>query len=261
MDQIIAKKIARFCRNNYIRQPMIVGGAVRNIVLNQQNQVHDIDLTTNNSDVTRLAIGFATENDIFFKVFKDMHVTCYIDLAPDLDFSSNFISAKAVDFFKNTKYSDPKYYEVISRDFTINTLHKSMFNNDIIDPLDCGVDDCNNKVLKCISSPEITFYDDPRRVYRVITMSSKFDLSIDGGIMDYVKKNVELYSSRNPLISDSFILHEIEKAMDANEDRFLQLSFDTGLIKHIPLIGKFKDFIIKNNLTSKYLDLNKNKLY
>ena len=261
MENLIFSKIKEFSEKNHIRQPLIVGGVPRDIVLNRQLSPRDVDLTTNNSDVTRLAIGFAIENNIFYKIFGDLHVTAYIDNGPDLDFSSNFISKNAVDFFKGTKYSDKKYHEVISRDFSINTMHKSMFNNNIIDPLNMGINDCNDKILRCVTTPEISFSDDPRRAYRAIVFSSKFDLKIDGQIIDYLLKNKDSFSIKNPLISDTYIIHEIDKIIDSKEEALLNNLIDTGLFKNIPLIGKFKDAVIKNNLVEDYLDANKNTVY
>ncbi len=261
MDQAIAEKILKFSRDNHIRPPLIVGGVPRSIVLNIGEIPRDIDLTTNDSDITRLAIGFCIDLNIFYKIFGDLHVTGYLDTGPDLDFSSNFISSAAVDFFKDKKYSDKKYYEVISRDFTINTMHKSMFNDEIIDPLNMGIKDCNNKIIKCISNPEISFSDDPRRAYRAVIFASKLNLNIDGSIIDHILENNNIFSTKNPLISDTYIIHEIDKIIDLKAESLLNNLIETGLFKNVPLIGKFKDAVLENNLITKYLDLNKNRVY
>lgn len=256
MDLDIANKLRKFSSEIFSDTPLIVGGYVRDYIFNLEEESVDIDLTTNNSDITRLAVGFAIENNYYYKVFNDLHVTIYTDKYKNLDFSSNFNSKNAIDFYKSTKFSNKKYYEVISRDFTINTLHKSMFDDKIIDLLDVGLKDCENKIIKSVSNPEICFNDDPRRAYRAISLAARLNLSIDGSIIDFILNNSSLFMPlNNSSISETYITSTIDGAIGVNDDILLDYLVESRLLKNIPLIGKFKDLIISNNMVSNYLDL------
>ena len=259
MDPELASNLRGFSKENHIMTPMIVGGYVRDLVLTPGLEPADIDLTTNDADVTRLGIGFALKNNLYYKIFSDLHITIYSQQYMNLDFSSNFNSKSAMDFFNTTKFSNQKYHEVISRDFTINTLHKSMFSDEIIDPLNIGLKDCQDKIIKVVSTPEICFGDDPRRVYRAVSIATRFGLKIDENIIDFIRKNhTRFMPTGGGAISETYILSTIDKSMGINDDLLIQLLIDTKLLPFVPLVGKFKDLLIKKNMISSYLDLIKN---
>jgi tRNA nucleotidyltransferase/poly(A) polymerase len=145
---------------------------------------------------------------------------------------------------------------VISRDFTINTLHKGMFDDKVIDLLDVGLKDCENKIIRAVSNPEICFNDDPRRAYRAISLATRLNLSIDSSIMDFILKNNSLFMPlNNSSVSETYITSTIDSAIGINDNILLEYLIDSKLLKNIPLIGKFKDLIISNNMISNYLDL------
>lgn len=255
MDIQLANNIKRVAIEHHIDVPLIVGGYVRDSILGLENQIQDIDLTTNNPDVLRLAVQFAHNNNFYYKIFNDLHITIYSDKYKNLDFSSNFNSKLAIEFFKNKNFSEKKYYEIISRDFTINTLHMSMFNNKIIDPLNVGQKDCDLRLIRATSSPEICLKDDPRRAYRAVSIASKLNFKIDGSMVDYIRANHSNFvPEKVGAISEPYITANIDKVIGINDDVLLGYLIDTGLLSCVPLIGKYKDLLIKNNMISIYLD-------
>jgi len=258
MDKAIASSLNDFAEKNFIKPPQIVGGYVRDIVLGRELSSPDIDLTTNNSDITRLAVGFAAEYGYFFKVFEDLHTTIYLDQKKNLDFSSNFNSKKAIDFFKNSNFSDKKYYEVISRDFSINTLHMDISSSNIIDMLSIGLKDIEDKVIKPVSNAEICFSDDPRRIYRAAALSAKLNFRIDKSIVKFAVENKELFSINNPAVKDSYILSTLEKAIGFNDDLLIDNLISLNVLKNVPLIGRLKDLLIAKNRINTYLDMQSN---
>ena len=255
MEPDLANNLKKFAEENYIDIPLIVGGYVRDSIFGFHDNIVDIDLTTNNSDITRYAIGFALKNNFYYKIFNDLHVTIYTDQYKNLDFSSNFNSKKAIDFYKNSKFSDKKYYEVISRDFTINTLHQNLFNETILDPLETGLEDCDQKIIKAVSTPKICFEDDPRRAYRAIAIATKLGLNIDGKIIDFIKNHHSIFMPiNNKFVSENYITSNIDKVIGFNDEILLNLLIDTNLLPFVPLIGKFKDLLISKNMITVYLD-------
>ncbi|HLO99014.1 MAG TPA: HD domain-containing protein, partial [Fimbriimonas sp.] len=58
--------------------------------------------------------------------------------------------------------------DALRRDFTANTLMRSIFTDEIIDPLGCGLADLEAKVLRTPLDPLETFSDDPLRMLRAV---------------------------------------------------------------------------------------------
>ena len=127
----ILSKILKISEENKISKPYLVGGIPRDLYLGLDPTDSDLDITTNSSDIIRLALLSCDYFRKYFKVFDDGHITIYLD-DYTLDFSSNFISDAAV---KYAGYiNDNSLEEVYSRDFTINTLHMDLESYETIDP-------------------------------------------------------------------------------------------------------------------------------
>lgn len=245
--------------SNYIAKPLLVGGIPRDIYLGvSKDDYRDIDITTNTPDVTRLGITFAENTKSNFLMFEDGHLTVHHQ-DYSYDFSSNFISDKVVDYLNNNlNIYDQKFYEIYSRDFTINTLHKEFFSDKILDPTRVGIDDCNNKIIKTICPPEITLVDDARRAFRAIEFATRFGFQIDTNIINFIKENLELFSiEKNPIIKESYVSGIIFKSLENNSEKTLSYLIESNLFYNIPLVGKFKEELIKKRLILKYLDNNK----
>jgi len=215
--------------------PYLVGGVPRDQIisgtatLGKVNSI-DLDITTNSSDSMRLAILFASRNNFRFRIFDDRHITVFLKDF-NIDFSSNYISNRAVNFLKSEQCDDylcpafpeikDKVTEVYSRDFTINALHQNIKTGEIVDILGRSFDDISDRVIKTILPPEITIYDDPRRVFRAIRFSTKFGFDIDNNIKDYVKNNKNIFTS--PSVKDGYISSQISTSMEHNSEKTIEI--------------------------------------
>jgi hypothetical protein len=262
----IYSNILKICKENYIVEPYIVGGVPRNLYLNLQeerdsfyanseDEFRDIDITTNDSETTRLGITCADYMQERFKFFKDGHLTIYIKDAV-LDFSSNFISVDVVDYItKELNIKDRKLFEVYSRDFTINTLHKKFFDDKILDFINKGKEDLDNKILRTPVPARITLNDDFRRVFRSINFAARFGLSIDGDIIDYTRENRDKFTGENKwVLKEAFITSIIGESINKNADITMHYLSEMNLLPTVPLVGNFKEELIKRKLINKYLD-------
>ncbi len=255
-----------------MEMPYIVGGVPRDYSIfgsatiggsssGISSRAVDLDMTTNSSDSMRLAILFASRNDLRFRIFDDRHVTVFLKNF-NVDFSSNYISKNVIDFLKSeqcTEYLCPafpeieeKALEIYSRDFTINALHQNIRTGEIVDILDRSLKDIEDKKITTILPPEITLLDDPRRVFRAIRFSTKFGFSIDEDIKQYVKNNKHILSSSS--VKDGYISSEISMSMKYNSDETIKALKDMDILGMIPMTGDFKEYIIKNKLVIDYLD-------
>jgi hypothetical protein len=250
----IYKSIADISSKNYISEPMVVGGIPRDIYLGNVTNT-DIDLTTNDADCPRLGISASMQLGLGFKMFKDGHVSVYADNKA-LDFSGNFISDKASTFARN-KYGveDRGLFEVYSRDFTINTMHKKLFEHDLLDITGLATKDLDGKLIRTVTTPEICFEDDLRRVFRAINFAARLGFSIDGSIIDYAKNNVDIFSREmGRTLRDAFVTTIIGESISEDAEKTLGYLMDMGILSLIPLTGSFKEELIKRRMIAKYLD-------
>ena len=256
----ILRRLEQIAEANYIAKPMFVGGIPRDVYLGlEKDKYNDLDITTNTYDITRLGITFAEEMGASFLLFEDGHLSVNLD-EYTYDFSSNFISDSVVDYLnEELKITDSKFYEIYSRDFTINTLHKLFFSDEIIDPTGKGIDDCNNKIIKTICPPSITLKDNAKRAYRAIEFSARFGFEIDSEIISYIKNNLEFFSlEKNPILKEGYVSSLMDKALEKDPERTIFNLLETNLFYNVPLTGLFKQELIKRRLVLKYLDNIKN---
>jgi len=248
-------KILKICEENYISDPYIVGGIPRDIYLNRENDFRDIDITTNDSDTARLAITTAYSLNKGFKVYPDSHVSIFLE-NKTLDFSSNFVSTDVIAFMeKDLGIEDPKLFEVFSRDFTINTLHKSFLDNNIIDPTNMGINDLNNKIIRTPVPAAITIQDDVRRLFRAINFAARLNFNIDEDIVQYALENRRSFTGENRWkLKDAFLTSLIGESIEADADITMHYISEMNLLPVIPMVGRFKDELIKRKLVGKYLD-------
>lgn len=246
--------ILKVARENYIEEPLIVGGIPRDIYLGLP-KTNDIDLTTNTSDSTRLGISSSIEIGAPFKVFSDGHVSLYTTDGA-VDFSGNFVSEKAVSYYESEygKVSDDMR-EIVSRDFTINTLHRRFDETNLIDKTGFAIRDLDKKIVRTISSPDICFEDDVRRVFRAINFAARFNFEVDGAIINFCLNNYDFISQEmGKSLRDAFVTNIISSSINANSDITVGLVMEMGIMHLIPLVGEYKEALIKRRLVAKYLD-------
>lgn len=244
----ILKTISRIADFYKIKKPYIVGGIPRDIYLGIKDiKSTDVDITTNSNDSLRLGILFSDRINEIFELSDDGHVTVFTSKY-DIDFSSNFVSKSVVKFLdgKHTGYE-----EAFSRDFTINTLHQDLDTGKIIDPTGMGFKDIKNKIIRTPVPPEITFNDDPRRIYRAVNLAARYDFNIAPEVVEFARKNKDLFSSKN--IKDSYAAIKLNKSLEENEDKTIQLLKELDLFKNVPLSGKFKEILISKKYLADYL--------
>jgi hypothetical protein len=256
-------KILKICKENYIDEPYIVGGIPRSLYINASNEeagfdmqkYKDIDITTNDSDITRLGITSAGELGKGFRFFNDGHVSVYTE-SVILDFSSHFISSMAVEYVKEElNIKDKKLFEVYSRDFTINTLHKRFFEDEIFDLTNKGKEDLDKKILRTPVPARITLNNDFRRIYRAISFAARFGFKIDDEIIDYVKNNRDKFTGENKwVLKEAFMTSIIGEAINNDPDVTMYYLEEMNLLPTVPMSGVFKEELIKRRLVNKYLD-------
>jgi len=159
-------------------KPVIVGGYIRDVILNIPSNDIDIELygIASLDEVEHILQEFGDVNSVgkSFGVCK----LFYNDL--DLDFSlprqDNKI-ASGHQGFKITVDTNLDFKTAASRrDFTINAIGYDVKNKKILDPYH-GREDLDKKILKAVDNKK--FKEDPLRVLRAVVFASRFDMKLD----------------------------------------------------------------------------------
>ncbi|WP_313339835.1 CCA tRNA nucleotidyltransferase [Sedimentibacter sp.] len=196
-------------KNGY--EAYIVGGCVRDSLLS--TVPHDWDITTS-----------AKPNEIIncFKNYRTINtglkhgtVTVLIDNV-QIEVTTYRIDGKYTDNRRpdNVVFTDDIYHDLKRRDFTINALAYN--DNGIVDLFD-GIEDLQNKVIKCVGNPDERFNEDGLRILRALRFASVLEFSIDDKTSNSIHKNKELLKN----ISKERINVELNKLI--NGENFLNI--------------------------------------
>lgn len=215
--------LEKFNSNGF--EAFIVGGCVRDSLLNKKPQ--DYDITTN---------AFPEKiEELFDKTIptgiKHGTVTVLIDKNP------YEVTTYRVDgeYLNNRKPKDVKFVSNIEedlsrRDFTINAMAYSPY----LGFKDCfnGKDDLKNKLIRCVGDPDKRFSEDALRMLRAIRFSCQLNFKIEKLTAESIRKNFKLIKN----ISMERIQSEFTKIILSNDpDKGLMLLRKLG----------FSDFLIE----------------
>lgn len=152
----------------------IVGGAVRDLLLNKK--ILDIDINTNASNK---AIKMIFNDYPLYDIGKELGTVTLvlekykIDITPFRK-EDRYVNHRRPSIITNT--NDLKE-DLIRRDFTINAICINS-KKEIVDLLN-GVNDLNNKIIKAIGNPYNRFEEDALRILRAIRFKSILDFKIE----------------------------------------------------------------------------------
>ncbi|MBR5341277.1 MAG: CCA tRNA nucleotidyltransferase [Erysipelotrichaceae bacterium] len=152
----------------------LVGGAVRNILL--KRKIEDYDVTT---DADPNAIRMLFNNYRTYDIGKK-HGTITVLIDSE--------KIEITPFRREDKYSDHRHPDKVEftgnlkddlkrRDFTINAMCLDR-NGDLVDYFG-GLEDLNNKLIRCIGDPNTRFNEDALRILRAIRFKVKLGFEIE----------------------------------------------------------------------------------
>ena len=173
-------------KNNY--EAYIVGGAIRDILIDQNPKDFDIATSATPEQIRKLF----KKSRIIGRRFKLVHV---LDGRNIIEVSTFRAKPQEREIMANGVERDNAYgtlkEDAERRDFTSNSIYFNPTNNKLIDFYG-GIDDIKNKQLTIIGIPEIRFQEDPIRILRAIRFAAKLDLSINEDIKSIIHKNINL---------------------------------------------------------------------
>lgn len=176
--------------NKFGYKAFLVGGGVRDLLLGKKPK--DFDVATN---ATPNQIKKMFNNcRIIGRRFKIVHVlfkgkVIEVSTFRSLPEHRNETHKKDKDYLitKDNVFGSAKE-DAARRDFTINSLYFDTRNESIIDYVG-GFEDINNRVLRVIGDPDVSFKEDPVRMLRAVKFSVLHGLEIEKKTKTSIKKN------------------------------------------------------------------------
>ncbi len=232
----------------------VVGGYVRNCLLKIRSS--DIDLASD-VDIDEIS-KILKENGYKVKVknakFNSIIITKDGEMYEFTSFRKDFYD----DNGKHSPIKVERTKEILEdakrRDFTINTIYYNISKDEIVDPYH-GVVDAQQRILRCINSPEEVLKNDGERILRMVRLVGELNLKIEKKTLKYahlMAKNVQDISSQRKYTELEKILY-CDKRYEETPGNFvksLKLLNKLGIWQYFDLPVK----AIKYNMVKKVDD-------
>ena len=190
----------------------LVGGCVRDLMLNPSKDAIDVDIMVEGDGIAFakiLAQKINVPKIVPFKKFATAKI-------PYKEFEIEVASARLEKYDKSSRSPSEVTLsniqdDLLRRDFTVNAMAVSLNEQnfgEFFDPFN-GMEDLNNKILKTPLDPDTTFSDDPLRMMRAAYFASKLSLSIEKNCLESIKDNAERIS----IVSQERITNELFKIL------------------------------------------------
>jgi len=154
----------------------VVGGCVRDSILGRIPK--DWDITTNALPLEVLNIFKSLELNVIETGLKHGTVTVMINHV-GYEITTYRVDGEYEDSRhpKEVKFVNDIIKDLARRDLTINSMAYN-FEKGLVDPFN-GLEDLNNKIIKCVGSSEDRFNEDALRMMRAIRFSAQLGFEID----------------------------------------------------------------------------------
>ncbi len=218
IPEYVKKVMDTLDRNGY--EAFVVGGAVRDAMLGENPD--DWDVTTN-AVVQDIKKCFPRHFDTGI---KHGTITVLTDEKP-VEVTTYRIDGKYKDNRRpeSVDFTTDIREDLKRRDFTVNAMAYS----DKLGLVDLygGVDDLNNKIIRCVGDADTRFLEDALRIMRAIRFAIRLGFEIENKTFEAINRNRHLLEN----ISAERIQVEFLKMLEADSD--LGLLFESGVAKVI----------------------------
>jgi len=212
----------------------LVGGAVRDIILDRQTT--DYDFVVANVPADELEKFLAANGEVnlvgkSFGVFK-FKPTTNPDQTLDIALPRTEQAGMSGGYRDFTVQSDHQLSieaDLERRDFTINAMAWDMIDQTLIDPF-AGQPDIDGKIIRAIGDPVIRFQEDYTRMLRAIRFACQLDFNIEPVTFATIKIKADAIRD----IADERINDEFTKIiMSPRPDAGIILLKDCGILAHL----------------------------
>jgi len=243
IDADALKVLYRLRQFNHVAY--LVGGSVRDLLLNRTPKDFDIGTSAHPYQVKRLFrncwiigrrfrlahVKFGTKV-IEVATFR-RHVPAGTEEEPTAALPVLPSPAEAVDdpdllIQHDNTFGTPEE-DAFRRDFTLNALFYDIETFSIIDYVG-GLEDIRSRLIRCIGVPDERFQEDPVRMLRAVALAARLDFTIDPPILQAIERcHGELARS-----APARLMEEVYKVLRAGSaEPVFRMLVDTGLLAAI----------------------------
>jgi len=225
IDPDAAKVVRRLVRSGY--EAYLVGGCVRDLLLDRRPKDFDVCTSARPDDVRRLF----RNSRVIGRRFRLVHVlfgggkvieTATFRRAPDADEDRGTEDL----LIRNDNVFGEAHQDARRRDFTINALFYDVERCEVLDWVG-GMPDIERRAVHTIGKPLVRFLEDPVRILRAIRFSAHRDLGITPEVYDaIVETRTALSRAARPRLFE-----EVLRLMRGGAaHRALFLCWETGVL-------------------------------
>jgi tRNA nucleotidyltransferase/poly(A) polymerase len=212
-QELLSKIVNSLAPNHPLKdKAYIAGGAVRDEVMGFVPK--DIDITVEAEDGgIKLAKLISSWLNIREPVIFPTYGTAQLMLPNGVEVE--FVCTRKEQYHDESRKPDVSFgtlkEDVERRDFTVNSLLKSLSTGEILDLTGKGVDDIKNGVIRTPLNPDVIFSEDPLRMMRAVRFAVKYNWEMTDVVVEGIKRNVD----RLEIISRERVRDEIDKIIGA----------------------------------------------
>ncbi|MDR0681134.1 MAG: CCA tRNA nucleotidyltransferase [Dysgonamonadaceae bacterium] len=206
----------------------VIGGFVRDLALRRPSKDIDVVCVGNGIELAREVVNRLgpKAHFVFFKNYGTAQVKYH-------DIEIEFVGARKESYTRNSRNpvveNGTLQEDMNRRDFTINAIaiciNKDHFGIRI-DPFN-GLGDLDKCIIKTPLNPDVTFSDDPLRMFRAIRFAAQLGFFIEAETFEAIEKN----KNRIEIISKERIVDELNKiVLSPRPSIGFELLEQTGLL-------------------------------
>jgi poly(A) polymerase len=205
-------------------QALLVGGCVRDILLNRDPADYDVTTDATPAQVMELfpdSLGIGAQFGVVL-VPRDGNKVEVATFRCDVGYSDGRHPDEVV-------YARSPQEDVSRRDFTINGLLMKHDTGEVLDYVG-GRADLSAGVIRAIGEPERRFTEDKLRMLRAVRFAARFAYTIDPDTFAAIRK----HASEIHLVSPERIRDELTRLLtEGSARRGFELLDDTGLLREL----------------------------
>jgi poly(A) polymerase len=213
LDPDALKVLNRLHQHHYLAY--LVGGSVRDLLLDRRPKDFDIGTSAHPYDVKRLfrncwIIGRRFRLAHVKFGLKTIEVATFRRKVPIGEETVGPPPQESADIAPNVQlvhhdntFGTPEE-DAFRRDFTVNALFYDIATFSIIDYTG-GLADLRARVIRCIGDPDERFIEDPVRMLRAVALEARLDFRLDPPVLEAIeRKRLEMGRSAPPRLIEEF---------------------------------------------------------
>lgn len=237
--QYVADIIAALQNAGY--EAYIVGGAVRDFLLDRQPKDYDLSTSATPEEIKKvfkkqrcMIIGRRFRLVHLYHGQEILEISTFrkkpehIASAPVKMNPEKLASAPENMIFRDNEFGTAQE-DAWRRDFTVNALFYDPVNDKILDYTGFGLDDIRNGVVRIIGEPVTRLEEDPVRILRALKLVGQYGFRMEPETERAVRSSMQLIR----LASDSRMTLELEKILKSPYgDRILETFHEYGFLEY-----------------------------